>query len=164
MNLILVHEMRLVGVQDLLVDPDVSLHLSEEENVFLEITEFWDATHDANAFAMFCFVLKLEFNTVLFADLVWNNCGVLQISIMSIIGGHVCLQWYLIVLVGQFLNLKDLVMLGVFISFYIGFFVNLDVVSWHCIFHLHPLGMDFSGWGSGLHSYFIGISSSMSNR
>ena len=154
--------MWLVGTQNLFVDPDISFGLSKEECMFLEIAELWNATYDANAFTRLCWVLKLEFDTVLLSNLIWNHSGVVQISIVGVISGHVWLQWYFLVLVGQFLNLEDVVSLGVFRFIYL--FVNLDVLSRHCIFHLHLLSMNFSGWRSGLHSHLVRGSSSMSNR
>ena len=81
--------MWLVGTQNLFVDPAISFGLSKEECMFLEIAELWNATYDANAFTRLCWVLKLEFDTVLFSNLIWNHSGVVQISIVGIISGHV---------------------------------------------------------------------------
>ena len=164
MNLILVHKVWLVGAQNFFIDPDISLGLPEEEHSLLEIAELWNATHDANAFPVFGCILKLEFDTVLFANLVWDYSGVLQVGIVSVISGHVCLQWYFIVLVGEFLDAEDVVGLGVLGFGRVVLFVNLDVLPGHCIFHLHPLGVHFSGWGSGLHAQLVRRPSPVSDR
>ena len=94
--------MWLVSGHDLFIDPDIAFGLSEQECVLLEVAELGNATDDANAFAGPSLIVKLEFDAVLLSNLIWDHGGVLQISMVGVISGHVGLEWYLVVLVSQF--------------------------------------------------------------